>query len=301
MVSKRGDVRWQLFAWQGVRIEVPEDWNPGIVEGTVENGYFRLGDAECSRLEVKWRKVRTKQPVAGFVDNYLADLAKTLKKKKLPFPVRRDTRLAKVAGVESECFEWQADAASINMAVHCRECGRLSIVRVLSKADEPIRPIAKRVLASFRDHAACGRVPWSAYGLRFSLPETYALDRSLFQPGRQEMRFVARRRTAVGLRIGLAEMLLRKRTLADVIGKDPVGKSWSERTEFVEEKVRDHDGVLVRIVPRRRPLRSFFRGETRAAVAWHCGPSNAVFLAQWSGPREMRSELDGFVESFVCH
>ena len=293
---------WQLFAWHGIQLELPEDWNPGVVAGTAEDGYCRIDDAETVRVQVKWQHYRSRKPIARIVDEYLANLARKHKGKKLPFPVRRDTRMVLLDDVDIECFEWlNESASSINLAALCRRCKRISIVRVMSDARERLRPMAKRILRSFRDHAPGAHVPWSVYGLRFVLPENYTPDKYAFQTGRLHIRLQARRREAEAVRLGLAGIVLRKQSLAEVVKKDAIAKSWADGTTFDETEVNAHDGVEATIVPRVRLRRFFLRNRKSLVRAWHCENSNAIYIAQWSGPGEQTREFEEFVESFVCH
>ena len=347
--DQQSGIKWQRFAWQGIQLEFPPDWNPGVLEGTADDGYCRIDDAANPRLEVRWQRCRRKQPISSVVDSYLDELARrhsgrrSRKRKELPFPVKRDTRLVKVPDAECEVFEVgppssggeQAGTLSINLAVYCPASRRVSIVRMLgppsdgapsrapaagaaptgkrrgpSKASGPaasMRPAAKRVLRSFRDFGSVERLTWSVYGLRIGLPARYRLDTHVFQAGRIEMGFfgkAARRRfggsEAVAVRIGLAGIALRRQSLSDLLRKDRIGKPWAEETGFTETKVKGHDGVDIAVVPRQR-FRRFFSRRLRVARAWHCEPSNAIYVACWSGPEARRSDFADFVQSFVCH
>ena len=67
------------FAWQGLTLEVPEDWNLGRVDGDFEKGYTRLDDAEIVRLELEWRRLRGRGEalrLTELVDRYLQNLEK---------------------------------------------------------------------------------------------------------------------------------------------------------------------------------------------------------------------------------
>jgi len=44
----------QLVAWQGISVEVPEDWTLGAIGAGERSGYLRLDDRDMPRLEVKW-------------------------------------------------------------------------------------------------------------------------------------------------------------------------------------------------------------------------------------------------------
>ena len=86
------------FVWQGLRLEVPEDWNLGRVDGDFEKGYARLDDAEIVRLEIEWRRLKGRGEalrLTELVDRYLANLQKKADKAGASFSVQRQARFLK--------------------------------------------------------------------------------------------------------------------------------------------------------------------------------------------------------------
>src|SRR5882672_3367338 len=43
-----------IFAWQGLKLEVPSSWNPLKLEGDYDNGYALIADLHRPRLGVRW-------------------------------------------------------------------------------------------------------------------------------------------------------------------------------------------------------------------------------------------------------
>ena len=292
---------WQFIAWQGFQVETPHDWNPSQLKGSAQDGYCRIDDALTPRLEVKWLRCRTEAPIGRIVDNYLAGLAKDQKRKTLPFPVRRDTRLVVPDVGEAECFEWRAASAAVNMAVLSRENRRLSVARVLFPGQDVDRPLAKRVLRSFRQHAPSEARPWSMYGLRFALPERYRLDRHSFTAGRSALCLISGRVCAEGVRLGMAAQALARKSLRELVTSDALAESWSRRTECTDAVVNGYSGLAFRVEPKQRVLRLLARRRHAVARAWHCEASNALYVAHWTGPPSQRAAFDEFAASFVCH
>ena len=86
------------FAWQGLTLEVPEDWNLGRVDGDFEKGYGRLDDAEIVRLELEWRRLRGRGEalrLTELVDRYLQNLEKKADKAGASFSVERRAKFLK--------------------------------------------------------------------------------------------------------------------------------------------------------------------------------------------------------------
>jgi len=298
---KSPDESWQQIAWRGLQVEVPITWNPTILIGSDKEGYCRFDDAEHPHLELKWLKCTPKHSISQIVDNYLAGLAKKNKRKELPFPVRRDTRIVTLDNIEHECFEWIAAGSAINMAVLCEDCERLTIVRVLFPEDSPDRKIAKRVLRSFRDHTQTGQKPWAIYGLRFETGPKYKLSDYDFDAGRSLIILEDGPAKIEAVRLGLANVVLRKKTIKDVVLKDAIGKSWSKTSEFTPVTMNGHRGFDVRVVHPTILTRLFRRNKPVFARIWECEESNTIHAVSWRGPEVRKEEFDRLVESFQCH
>jgi len=76
--------------------------------------------------------------------------------------------------------------------------------------------------------------------------------------GRAELDFRARRATARAVRVGLAEIVLRKKSLTDWLKADPVAVFGRSRVTFAESTVRGHPAVEVQ-GRLRRLIRGLFR------------------------------------------
>ena len=159
---------WSPFAWQGIQIETPRAWELGAVTGDRRKGYFRLDDADMPRVEARWESGSPASPSAAVADRYLkkAGLAGAE-------PAQQSgTQCAPraPADVETEFFVTRGDPNAMHMAARCRDCGRVALLRVFYRSDEPLQPVMARLFGSYRDHARDGKTPWSLFGLRFDSP-----------------------------------------------------------------------------------------------------------------------------------
>ena len=159
---------WSPFAWQGIQIETPRAWELGSVTGDRRKGYFRLDDADMPRVEAKWESGSPGKSVRSVADRYLkkAGLAGAAGERQ----VQRNVRLDPPADMETEFFITRGDPNALHMAARCRGCGRVALLRVFYRGDEPLQPVMARLFASYRDHARGGKTPWSLYGLRLRSP-----------------------------------------------------------------------------------------------------------------------------------
>ena len=82
-----------IVAWQGVRIVLPDDWEPGAFSGDWGGGHLRIDERLEPRLVVRWlpkestdklfRRASSRQAaIDELADNYLESLERTHKKKR---------------------------------------------------------------------------------------------------------------------------------------------------------------------------------------------------------------------------
>ncbi len=290
---------WSPFAWQGIQVETPRAWELGAVAGDRRKGYFRLDDADMPRFEARWESGGSGESVHAMADRYLkkAGLAGV----EAAHKVERDVRLARPEGLETEFFITHGDPNAMHAAARCRDCGRVALLRVFYRSDESLEPVMTRLFDSYRDHARGGKTPWSLYGLRIEVPENYALLRHSIRAGRVELEFAGKRARAVAARVGLAETVLKKSSLLDWLKKDSKGWWPACSLAFAERKRGEHANVEVSGGERSLARKTLGRLRVARGMAWHCEPSNALYVARWFGRKDAASEFAAFAESFLCH
>ncbi len=253
------DPQWTLFGWQGITLQVPADWNLGRVDGDYKSGYARLDDDQIVRAEVEWREGKKRQlPIEQLVDRYVAGLEKKAKKSDLPFAVTRRARFLKdkrwLEGSEYELFVWEADYRTYNLARCCPECGRIVLLRVLTRLQEKAEDLVEGVIKSLDDHAHEGQVRWSLYGLHFQLPADFKLSSQELKSGHLQLSFAKDRQVCRVHRVSLAHLLLKDTGMADWY-EGFFRKHLRDFKVAVEEApVRGHPGLRVRGQPRSRWL-----------------------------------------------
>ena len=301
MTRGRREDRFQLFAWHGMQLWMPEDWNPGALIGNMRSGYCRLdGETEVC-AELKWESVRRPPPISKVVEHYLKTGFGSRNKNLRPERVRRDTRLVNIPDAECECFEYRAGVDVIGLVARYAQSKRVYIAQAFCMPSGPPRRILKRFLGSYRETPPDQPIIWSAFGMRCALPEEYELRMHTFKPGRMEMRFQSHGASAQALRVGLAEMLLRGQSLRDWLRKEPLAKSWRLKVELNDTTFHAHPAVEVTGVHRRSLAGLITRSRVVRCLTWHCEPANAIYVAYWTGSRKAQDQFAAFANSFVCH
>ena len=212
---------WAEFAWQGLMLEVPEDWNLGRVDGDFEKGYARLDDAEIVRLELEWRRIRGRGEVlrlTELVDRYLENLKKKADKAGASFSVERRAKFLKnkkfLAGREYEVFTWEADFRAYNLAV-VLEGGRIVLLRVLAYLDESLEAEAEAVFRSLVDQEGGESYLWNVYGVRFAVPADFKLESHSLKSGHIQLDFTRDKHALKVHRLSMARILLKDARLED--------------------------------------------------------------------------------------
>ena len=255
---------WAKFAWQGLELEVPEDWNLGRVDGDFSKGYARLDDAEIVRAEIEWRRLSGRGEalrLTELVDRYLANLQKKADKAGAPFEVERRARFLKnkkfLAGREYEVFIWEADFRAYNLAIVLEE-GRIVLLRVLAKLDESIEERAEAVLRSLVDQEGEEEYLWSVYGLNLAVPADFKLESHALKSGHIQLDFARGKEVLKIHRLSMARILLKNTRIEDWY---PVFFKKQLRDMLVDispDLVYEHQGIELKGRPRSR-LRQLLR------------------------------------------
>jgi len=114
--TDRAGVRaFKTFAWQGVCLTVPENWELVLTQGSYQAGYVRLADEESIRMELRWQTGAAGGSPAGAVDSHVAKLTRDARKRGLDCSVQRNLKLASPAGMDVECYRCTTDRQALAM------------------------------------------------------------------------------------------------------------------------------------------------------------------------------------------
>lgn len=218
---------WLPFAWQGIQLMLPADWNPGKITGESNNGGVRLDDAQIVRLELEWKEARGDDRVGLIVDRYIEGLAKNAEKQKSKLKVERSANLD---GLELphmqnvEYFTWESNFIVYTLACYSPISDRLLFVRVMGRQDENLDGILPRILNSLIDTDPKSAQLWTLYDMQCTSPPEYVLESFELKSGHVRLKFEHGNNTLLIDRIGLAKTILTNKQLdvwyPDFFGKD---------------------------------------------------------------------------------
>ncbi len=304
------------FGWRQFRIEVPEPWEPGHLEGDDGRGYVRLDGPLMHRVELKWDRARGENACDDALEMYLKHLEKAAAKGTNGSRFRRKPKEFSLVsswpeGMKGRTVRWSAEVECVAAFTSCERCERLTAVQVLFPAGELELGVARRALATFRDHAPDEDelVPWGLYRMRFEVPANWRLKEHRFGPGYAEMQFAGPGGLWADIRrAGPAEIILRKRPLTDwFLGGLPKGvkldpeaiRETLVRGDTVLEAARPPRGILAGLWRRAASTATKLRGLALQSVAWHCPSSNRLWAVHVYAPTlEAAQDADWRVD---CH
>ncbi len=271
-------------AWQGVAIQVPEDWSLVGVSGDEKKGYFRVDSPVASAIEVRWSHAAGKAPdlmVKG--REFLSSLEKLSRKSKSKFDksIKQDKD-----SEHSVSFSWRADKLGQGKLIYCSQCDRVIIAQIISARDENISHLVPVILNSITDHRDDGWTAWALYGMSFAVPQGYKISKQSLMSGYISLQFKKHAQLLTIERWGLASTLLSENAIKEWYKKDAVPDIKGYKIGIIDEEVREHEGL--KIEGRRAGIKQALKALVHAATlhphpkyltgyVWHCEESNRLF------------------------
>jgi hypothetical protein len=302
---------WMPFSWHGIRIEIPEEWNPGKIVGDPKSGNVRLDDTEIIRVELEWKSAEGDNRVDRIVDRYIEGLAKQAQKEKRSLNVERridSLALTDLPFDDVTTFSWRSSFDVHTLACYSDLSDRLIFVRVMSRPEEDATELLQRVFGSLGDTAIEAEQSWSLFGLEVTSPPGYGLEEYDLKSGHIRLQFGSGKSILQVDRISLANALLSGISLSDwytgFFGKDLRYVNY----EVSSWDTQGDDGIALEGVPKSRaqsllqPL-PFWDARPRrfyTARAWLEAEENRILTVQsfWRTPEEA-PDIDTVAKSAV--
>lgn len=285
--------KWREVAWDGVRFEVPAEWEIG----EIGRRYLFFETIDGPRLEIKWGPVKGKfSPRAQFrrlAASQRRNLRKVLREDELPTPWIRA-----LDGYKSVGFLWHSGPiGGRGTVLYCPRCRQATLLQFYRTPPTRSVPYAHRLLASFEDHTERSRTVWSVFDICAKIPPDYPLKAFSFEPGRYELTFTGRETILTLQRWSPADALLgesglfgfeKKRLMYSANPSMVLKTCSSEAVEWEDASQKDFRQRLQRRL-RRQPLYSRVR-------LWHETDKNRILSVRLEG----REPIDQRQMRFIC-
>lgn len=259
------------FAWQGFRLEHPDDWSPVALSGTRREGYVRLASPTRVAAQIRWKRSPQPGDLSTRLRTYFARLEKDAKRAKQPFKSTSDWD-----GERLE-YRWVGNGQGRGALFASAECGRVFFVEVNGGRKDSLKPPARCLVDGFASGPVDGREPWALLGLDVSLPEGLVVEKKLLVSGRTGLTFKGRGYRIQADRWGFGAQLLAKH------GLEP----WARAALHLKRGEALHEHWGIRFAPHGRLGRT-----TEALVRFDEFENQMVAVVVRGGRRRRRPEWD---------
>ena len=330
-----------VIGWQGVRCVLPPEWNLTGFSMERESGYLRADAPRNSALTVQIRWTQANKPeqkslyhtllpilrfalkkpaplesktdLRGSLEKMLKDTAKQAKKVKKEFESNIKPEKTEGPGDERTAinFTWTGEGRGQGKIWHCSHCKRIVMAQVigLQKDGGAMATVAAQLFSTLHDHAEDGYDLWALYDLEMEIPEDFRLESQKLLSGYLHLKFLRGAEQIVIDRWGLANMALKKFTLAEWFRNNAL----VNLKRMTETAYGDDDGHrfaawtgklslfgLIRALrDGRGGLRNFPTRYTGGA--WTCDSSNKIYAVQVFHSAKNKELWAEVVNRCACH
>ena len=278
---------WKQVGWNGIRFKAPAEWEAGQI-GT---RHLILEDEKGPVMEVKWGSVK-----GAFSHKTHLKRLTALQSKRAGvrvsgwfLPPRWKEALAEY---DTSGFLWQSrDTSGRGAILFCPVCRNAVLIQFFHDSSAEREKMLLAVLKSFRDHGRTGRVIWSIFDIRATLPETMDLLHFRFEAGKYELVFAAGRQNihlhrwapAAAL-LGGQDLVRFTRSIPEFVTGQP-SPSIFNGCQAVEWRVSPASGWRQKISPFKvTPSFFWFR-------LWHLEAQNRILGVRAESKRPLDFEL----------
>lgn len=290
--------RWKHFAWDGFDMEIPADWDPGVLEHSADGGLYRLEDELRPRLFLRWRPLKGKTTFApqAALEAHFERQAKALRKKRTEFEVELNVPLPgarRAFGPGYLGYRYRAGGnLAAGAAACCETCRRAYVLELTGTGEQVTAKLVERILLSFREHADGAVRRWEVYGVSADLPAHLACTGKRLEQGLVRLEFSGPGERAALVRWSLANVHLQGRDLTAFVRGQYAKVIAREGLQLVEATRGGHEAVAL-VVKRdtwARRLRARLRRRAPrteptylACLVWHCERTNRLFAVEARG------------------
>ena len=242
-------------------------------------------------MEVKWGYVRGKFSHKAHLKRLAALHLRSVKGRVAEWFLPPHWQAA-LANFETSGFLWQGEAAIGRGAIlYCPACRKAALIQFFRYNSSQREKILSTVLKSYRDHRQDGRIRWSVFDIRVTLPETLKLNKFSFEAGKFELGFSHGKESIYLHRWAPAAALLSGRDLIGFAGTVPEFSEGQPQPLVLDE----HEAVEWRL----RPVSGWQRRMSRLKVnpsffwyrLWHEEDKNRILGIRCESKHPFDSQL----------
>lgn len=285
--EKSAPRQWREIAWNGVRFDVPANWEIG----EIGRRYLLLETADGPRLEIKWGPVKGRFSPRSQLKRLAASQNRKLRKDLRPEPLPPSWEKV-LRPYENIGFLWRSGPiggrGTVLYCPHCRQATLLQFYQ--APYNRPI-PYATQLLASFADHSDRPLMTWAVFDIHAKIPSNYLLKTFCFEAGQYELGFSSRTSILTLQRWSPADALLghggiagfQRKYVAYSANRSMMFKTRSP--QIVEVEDMSEKGMMQRLRRRLQRLPFYCR-----ARLWHEVDKNRILGVRLEGQEPIESQ-----------
>jgi len=197
------------FAWEGLALDVNEDWAPTTISGKREAGYVKLGDGSHRAIQIRWQQIRGTVDLESRLRTYLKKLDGDSRKQKVALSYELEPTENGIA------YRYQGAFSGRGFASAEIDPKRVVFAEVSSNRSERLSNQHRKLLSTLRSCTSEENELWSVLGLTVKLPLGCIPAKREFVSGKTRVIWRLDRSGIEAQRWGLAAQLLAKHTLAE--------------------------------------------------------------------------------------
>jgi len=237
---------FNTLGWQGVLVDVPENWSVVGFYGDDKAGYFRIDSSIESVLEMRWNIKGKKEPdlkksAHKFIDGIKKGLLKQNKK------MRFEREVKYIEGSDFLNFTWDSEEKHGRGIIFlCKETMRVIFAHLFFSRNECKAQIINKIFASIRDDQKNNKnVRYSFYGLDFQLPHGFKSHKPILMSAYLSLVFKRKFEKAVIEQRNLAGAILKNKDLSEWFKIDVALDFKAYNLKYEEIKINNFNAIKV--------------------------------------------------------
>lgn len=197
------------FAWEGLALDVNEDWAPTTISGRRDAGYVKLGDGSHRAIQIRWQEIRGAVDLESRLRTYLKKLDGDSRKRKVALSYELE------AAENGIAYRYQGAFSGRGFASSEIDPKRVVFAEVSSTRSERLSNQHRKLLGTLRGCTHEDHETWSVLGLTVNLPLGCIPTKREFVSGKTRVIWRLDKSGIEAQRWGLAAQLMAKHTLTE--------------------------------------------------------------------------------------
>jgi len=290
--------KFQLIGWQGLEIQMPEDWRLTFDIGDSLKGFIRFA-SQSSNLEIKWEtlKKRADFSIDAVSKNLINKIEKSVKKKNFKLLKRQSASVSDHKGVY---FHYRTEQECYGLTWYCDKAEKLFILLHVFKPKEyrETKPIFEYIVNSLKCHSLDEQALWSIHNFSLKTPSSFRLGKRKILLGHINLSLLAEKPRP--FRVEKAEIFFQCWSLANVKFEDAYNdpEKWFKKyyekefrkkfgkkmktDEFQSTTIREHAAKTFTCTIKSFGLITSHTVTNIHNTIWYCPESNRMYMLTFS-------------------